>query len=354
VRSARRPARGAAALIASAALATCAPPPPPHEPAKAVAPSRAVEVPVEPIALAAPLDSKRAELSGLAWYGDALLLLPQYPEHFEGGALFALPKASIERWLAGDRAAPLAASAVPFEAPGVAERVEGYQGYEEILVAGDAAFLTIEGKGHDGRMRGYVVRAAFDRGRLRADVTTLLELSCPTAHDNLGYEALTSYRGDVIAFYEANGPSVVARPCAYRLDVPRHSAAALALFPLPYRVTGATPADADGRFWVANVFWPGEPWLREANDPVARRFGKGPTQARSEGVERLVELRVDPRAGVVGTDTPPVSLELAADGRIRNWEGIARLDDRGFLLVTDEHPSTLFGFVARPAALRRP
>jgi hypothetical protein len=31
------------------------------------------------IPLSGPIDSKQAELSGLAWIGDTLVLLPQYP-----------------------------------------------------------------------------------------------------------------------------------------------------------------------------------------------------------------------------------------------------------------------------------
>jgi hypothetical protein len=342
--------RGVVAF-ALVALATCAPQAPERAPP---APSRpppsargpAAEVAIEPIALAPPLNTKRAELSGLAWDGNTLLLLPQYPENFGDGALFALPKAALERWLGGDHSAPLDATPLAFEASGLVDKVEGYQGYEELIVAGDVAYLSVEGKGSDGRMHGYVVRATIDRARAKVhvDVDTLVKLECPTTHDNIGYEALTTFRGDVIAFYEANGPSVVARPCAYRIDIPGHSATALTLFPLPYRITGATPTDAAGRFWVTNVFWPGEPWLRDGDDPIARRFGKGPTHARFDGVERLVELRVD-AAGVVNTDTPPVSLALRDDGRIRNWEGIARFDDRGFLLVSDEHPSTILAFV---------
>jgi hypothetical protein len=356
----------AALAFALAALAACEspnparPPKPPQAPALAPTrppaeppPGPALEVAVEPIALAPPLDTKRAELSGLAWDGDTLILLPQYPEHFNGGSLFALPKAAIERWLGGDRSAPLEASPIAFEAPGLADKIEGYQGYEEVLVIGDVAFLSIESKGRDGKMRGYIVRAAIDRPRrrLRVDPDTVIQLDCPTDHDNIGFEALTAFRGDLVAFYEINGPSVVRRPCAFRIDMPKHSAAALKLFPLPYRITGATPADASGRFWVTNVFWPGEPWLRDGDDPIARRFGKGPTHARSEGVERLVEMRFDASGAVARTDTPPVSLALREDGKIRNWEGIARLDDRGFLLASDEHPATIFAFV--PFSLSR-
>ena len=44
------------------------------------------------------------------------------------------------------------------------------------------------------------------------------------------------------------------------------------------------------------------------------------------------------------TDTPPILLRLDASVG-RNWEGIARLGDRGFLIATDKFPETLLGFV---------
>jgi hypothetical protein len=63
-------------------------------------------------------------------------------------------------------------------------------------------------------------------------------------------------------------------------------------------------------------------------------------------VERLVELKQMPRA-IVRTATPPLYLELA--NTPRNWEGVVRFDDdtrRGFLLVSDRHPTTLLAYVA--------
>jgi len=42
---------------------------------------------------------------------------------------------------------------------------------------------------------------------------------------------------------------------------------------------------------------------------------------------------------------PPVELELIDAQTSRNWEGIARLDKRGFLVVTDEHPGTILAFI---------
>lgn len=47
------------------------------------------------------------------------------------------------------------------------------------------------------------------------------------------------------------------------------------------------------------------------------------------------------------TNTPPIQLQLI-DGVSRNWEGLVRLDERGFLLITDEFPETILAFVAKP------
>jgi hypothetical protein len=308
---------------------------------------------VERLPLAWPLDQPAAELSDLAWAGDDLILLPQFPSRFEprpGGSLFKIRRADLERWVGGDRRAPLEVRTVAFEAPGVVDRVEGFQGFEALAIDGRRIFLAAESRS-DGRMRAHLLRgdidAAHERVTVRAD--SLVELPCPNNLNNIAYEALTVYRGSVVTFYESNGQAVVRAPSALVWDESLRTFERQPMSPLEYRVTGASAADAEGRFWVTNVFWPGERALRAEDDPIAEAFGRGATHAHSEVVERLVELRIGP-AGVGRTATPPVQLALSPDGRTRNWEGIALLGERGFVLVTDEHPPTILGFVPRPAA----
>ncbi len=84
-----------------------------------------------------------------------------------------------------------------------------------------------------------------------------------------------------------------------------------------------------------------------ADDPLSRQYGQGASHAESEVVERLVEFQVVD-GKIVRTKTAPIQLVLAADGEARNWEGIVRLDGVGFLLVTDQYPETILGFVAYP------
>jgi hypothetical protein len=322
--------------------------PPPAAPPPPAPRDEVVEAPVVTLPLAPPLDEPTAELSDLAWAGDDLFLLPQFPSRFgasPGGSLFKIRRVDIERWLDGERRGTLAVTPVAFDAAGVADRIDGFQGFEALAIDGDRMFLTAESRS-EGRMRAHLMRGELDAGRGRAGVwaDSLVELPCPGSLGNLSYEALTVYRGSVVTFYESNGQAIVREPAALVWDRALSSFERRPMSPLEYRITGATSADADGRFWVTNVFWPGEKALRVDDEPLAAAYGRGATHARSETVERLVELRIGP-AGVERTTAAPLQLALARDERTRNWEGIARLGDRGFLLVADEHPTTILAFV---------
>ena len=65
------------------------------------------------------------------------------------------------------------------------------------------------------------------------------------------------------------------------------------------------------------------------------------------GVERLLAFQFT-EDGIVLAPLAPIQLQLLPDDEARNWEGIARLDERGFLLVTDKFPETILAFVANP------
>ena len=96
-----------------------------------------------------------------------------------------------------------------------------------------------------------------------------------------------------------------------------------------------------------NYYFAGEIGLRVNKESLASQYGEGATHAQFDTVERLVELQYSPTA-ITFTATPPVQLELLGDDQARNWEGLARLEGRGFLMVTDKFPETILGFVAYP------
>ena len=359
------------ALIASVvALAGCGGDAP--GPAAAAAQERRAEpfepseTRAEPIALAGPVTSGAAELSGLVWHGDDLLLLPQYPGRFsttsdsvsadgetrDEGVLFALAKADLLAFLDGPRDRPLRPRPVRFEAPGVIGRVVGFDGYEAITIEGDRVSALIESSPEEA-MRGYLVSGAVQPdGTIWLDAGTVTPLPMQANLRNLSYETLLATPGGVIALEEANGAVVNPLPEAYRFDASSRLRDSLAVPVLEYRLTDATGLDDDGRFWAVNYFFPGDRvLLRPAPDALRARFGAGATHRREATVERLVEMQLV-GSQIVLTDRAPIQLELLDAGHARNWEGIARLDDRGFLLVTDTYPTTMLAFV--PADLTTP
>ncbi len=309
-----------------------------------------VEHGVTLIALAGPLAERDAELSGLARLGDELVLLPQYPALF-GGNLFTLADAEIVAALAGVDAAPLTPAPLAFDDGGLAATIPGFEGFESLAIAGDHVYMSIEA-GQSGGMTGYLVAGAVDRTarRITLDPATLVAIAPQAALSNLSDEAITVLPdGRLLTFYEANGANVNPQPVAHRFDASGAPAGALPSPTLEYRLTDATPADAEGRFWAINYFFPSdEEKLAPANDELAARYGEGSTHVANRAVERLVEMQVTEN-GVALTERPPLQLRLLP-GVARNWEGIAPFNTGyldGFLLVTDTFPATMLAFVER-------
>ncbi len=282
--------------------------------------------------LPAPLDRKKAELSGLAWHGDTLILLPQYP-HKEDDHLYALPRTAVEAFAVEGEPLP-APQPVPFDDDDL-HKMKGFEGFEAIAFDGDACYLTIEA--HEGEtMVGYLVAGRWEEGGIVLDAATLHPIHPQVNLPNMSDEALLITGDSILTFDEANGPRINPQPVAHRFA--REGLEELPPLPLPpldYRITDATAFDETGCFWITDYLWPGD---AEKLQPV------GPAD---RPVERLVPLRVE-EAEIARCDAPTLALELAEDGKARNWEGAALLPDEGFLLVTDTHPETLFAFVPAP------
>jgi hypothetical protein len=309
------------------------------------APEQAVTL----LPLGDPLQGPKAELSGLAWYGEHLVLLPQYPDWKHDGApcLYTVSKADILARLDHSAEGPLEPRCIPFDSDGLQEQIPGFEGYEAIGFAGDQAYLTVETHRRTGASLLVTGRIAPDLSVLRLEASRRVSLPLPAEVSNAGFEALVVGEEQVLALYEANGARVNPAPAAEGFDRALTRAPKLALPAIEYRVTDATSLDAAGRFWVMNYNFPGtQSAYKPAPDPLMARYGTGPTHARKPQVERLLELQVT-STGIVLTPRPPLQLQLS-DEAPRNWEGLVRLDDRGFLLVTDTFPRTLLGFVPAP------
>lgn len=329
------------ALDEGIAIATAYPPATPITP-NAQMPN---ETAVVTIPLAGRAANKDAEFSGLAWYGDNLILLPQYPNRFGSGdgALLAITKTDLLAFIDGKRKEAITPREIPFKSPGL--KVAGFEGYESIAFVGEQIFLTIESK--PGAMLGYLVKGtiARDLSAIDLDASTLIPLPPQADITNFSDETIVVTKDKLLTLYEANGVGPNPKPVAHAFDFNPAAVGTLAFPNIEYRITDATPTDTANKFWAINYFFPGDVKILPLFDPLAQKFGKGKTHAQYPQVERLVEFQYSD-AGISLTNTPPLQFVLP-NADARNWEGISRLDNRGFLLATDSYPQTILGFVAK-------
>ena len=306
------------------------------------------EYPIQRLVLQGPLSRSTSEISGLAWYRDHLVVLPQNPGRFAGEGeqvLFLLSKEQILDVLDGRSKEPLVPRALPVMAPHLEEHVPSFQGFEAMTFHEGRVFLTVESAAPSGQ--GYLLpgRVADDFSQVRLHPERVVRIPSQAHLANISYEALLFARDTLVSLYELNGAKVNATPVVYLFDTRLRPLGRRPFPSIEYRITDATDPDEADRFWVINYFFPGERRkLNPAVDSLALAFGTGVTHSRYRAVERLVELQYRPE-GIVRTETPPLLLELEGEGQARNWEGIVRLDDRGFLIATDEYPETILAFL---------
>ncbi|MEM6961154.1 MAG: hypothetical protein AAF550_05355 [Myxococcota bacterium] len=299
-----------------------------------------VEEVVRPIRLVGPLTAADAELSGLAWYDDALVLLPQYPQKL-GGHLFSVAKSELERAVRGE-VTHVSPTPIPLEMPRELPQIPGYEGFEAIAFRGRDVYLLVESE-VGGTTAGHLMR-----GRVESDEAGLaihidrypwIKLEPQSSIGNLAYEAMVVSGDGVFVFYEENGQNNP-DPRALVFDHQLRLRKPVTMERLEYRLTDATSIDSSKRFWTTNFYWEGAHW-KPGPCRLQMRHGTGASHRARETVERLVELQVD-ASSIAPSGRAPILLQL--EEHSRNWEGIARLG-AGFLLVTDEHPTSLLGYV---------
>lgn len=341
----------------------------PKSPAAADIPQ---EFPITGIRIIGPLADPQQEISGLAWFKNSLIFLPQYasihdlaPENRP--VFYYLEKEDILAYLhnetSGKSPSPLKPSEIPLAIdPTLYEKmsgIDGFEGFEAIAFKNSQFFITIESS-PPGQMLGYLVSGeiADDLSQLSlidSGTRDLVQLQPQAAVSNACYESLLVLDQNVLVLYEGNGKNINPSPMAHVFDLNLRFIRSIAFPSIEYRITDATATDNHNRFWCINYFWPGRnenTKYNPAEDDVAKRFGKGKTHAEAVIVERLLEFQYVEGMGkmkpyISRTSSPPVQFVLAGPGidHARNWEGLTRLDDIGFLVITDKHPGTILGFV---------
>ena len=253
----------------------------------------------------------------MEWYGDTLIIVPQFPwfsdkESSWDGDLYAISKESLVKYLSGKNVGKLTPQAIPLSAPGLLMAVEGFDGFEGIAFHGDQVYMTIEASDNRGAT-GYVVSGeiAPDLSVVTLDMKTIQNLPAQANRSNKSDEVIFVAGEEVVTMYEVNGVNINTNPFARYFNLKLEGPFPRPLPHVEYRLTDATAPDEQGRFWVINIYWDGEPVYYSDADPIAQKYGEGPSHRRQENVERLLEMQYSPK-GITLTERPPVQIKLSS------------------------------------------
>ena len=304
------------------------------------------EVEVIPLKLPERISAASFEYSGMGWFGDYMVLLPQYPEGKDFSRkpnLFAIAKQDLLAAIT-DPDLELPVRDIPIENSDLRSVIKGFEGFESILFVDQNVYMTIESRAGDPMM-GYLIRGVVngDLESITLDVNSLVELRPFSSELNATFEGMTYWNGSLYVMYEHNSMRNVKQPVAYQINPDLENIREIPFPVINYRITDATISDVDGKFWVMNYFFPGDTHLAVDQDSLVEEYGEGKTYAENDPVERLVQLQIE-NDQISRIDQPPTYLQLLDNDIARNWEGLVMLDNLGFLLITDSFPGSVLGF----------
>ncbi len=296
------------------------------------------------IKLAGDASNKHNEFSGLAWFKNSLVLLPQYifnKNNIGYGKLYLIDRSEILKYIKGS-IKEIKPAVLPVETKGFEKYGRRGSGCEAITFEADTCYMNVEiADWH--KTYAILLKGIVKNGKLTFERKNFSTIPTQTNLPNISDETILLANNKIITIHEANGLNVNPHPAAH---IFRENLKFIRTIPFPsieFRITDATRIDAQNNFWVINYYFPGEfSLLKPAKDSIgAGAFNK------TESLERLLELHYS-KGKITRTLTPPIILHSWKKNLSRNWEGIARLTDLGFLIITDTYPRTILAFVPYP------
>ena len=299
------------------------------------------EADVQIIPLLGIINDRDQEISGMDWYKNNLILLPENLN----GYLFSIPKTELHLRISSIDTTPIKPERIPFKTPNYKESLPGFDSFEAIAFRGDEVYVSIEIRYPDSMAtlmaRGHV-------NPLTREVVlpeqNLVQFKVPKFIDNMSYESLIIDGTNIFAFFESNGKNLLDSAYALSYSLKSKLIKKSRMPFIEYRITDVTKI-YNNRFWAINYFFPRDSAiLKPFNDPLAQKYGEGETHIRSDRVERLIEFEIS-KGEINLTDQAPIQLVLEGEKTSRKWEAISKYDNEGFLLATDKYPTTMLVFV---------
>lgn len=301
------------------------------------------EVKTIPFILSGEAGNKKLEMSGLTWAGETLLLMPQYP-NLDEPILYGVHNSVIKDRINNPQI-PINSEEYSMQLNNLVDLVPGFQGFEAVCYVRGKLYFLIEAEVNRS-MSSYLVSSIINKKEKTINFLTekLIKIDVPSKIHNMAFESLLYTRKSLWALFESNGLKANPEPTINTFSLELKPKTKFTFPNVEYRITDFTAVDKNGRFWAINYFWPGyRKYISPEDDIYVQKYGKGETHQKYEHVERLLEFQITDR-GVIRSDKRPVEIELEKNNP-RNWEGLVKLDDLGFLIISDEHPETIFAFI---------
>jgi hypothetical protein len=299
------------------------------------------EIQYQPILLSGLITNPKQEISGMDLYNDQIMLLPENL----GGFLYMISKGEILNALEKKEEILIEPKQPAFHSPDYSKSIPGFEGLEAIAFNGNNVYITLESKDNK-MMRGYLAWGTIDPTTKEVTIPkkNLLELETPIQVNNMTFESLLIHNDHVILFYETQGINLQKSVWQYRVSLTDFSVSKIEFPNIEYRITDVSRMDDQNHFWAINYYWPGDAkYLKPAPDPIVMKIKEGKSHQKSDAVERLVEFEFK-EDKIQLSEREPIQIELDEKAS-RNWEGIVRLNDRGFLVATDKYPEMILGFI---------
>ena len=285
------------------------------------------------------------EISGMDWYKDNLFLLPENLN----GYVFCINKQLLDLKINNNDTTKIIPKKIKFNTPNYKQIIPGFDSFESIAFRGYEVYITIEIKFPDS-MSCVLVRGHIDEKSLEITIPeqTLTTLDVPTYVDNLSYETLVIKDDQIYALFETYGSNLIPKPYAFSVGISGNEIKKYPISNINYRITDATKIDQYNKFWVINYFFPRDKKSLNPsdNDILVKKYGQGPTHSVSDRVERIVEYKIN-NNNIVLTNSPHIEIELDGEKISRNWEALARYENKGFLIATDKYPkpNTILAYI---------
>jgi hypothetical protein len=305
------------------------------------------EVEILEIPLKGEISHRNSELSGLSWYGSKLILLPQFPDRFDKniGKIFYIEKMVLEKYILGLDSSSITPKFFTIDLKNFQHLFGIGSGFEALTVRSDTAYFTIE-YFNNGQTESILISGIIDtlNSEIILNKNSMVKDPNNLFIYNISDESILNYGNQIIPIYEVFGKNINSDPKVSVFDLNLNYQSDLTFPNLEYRITDVTSVDDSGYFWAINYFYPEDnKKLKPAPDSIIIMHGIGKSHRDSNPIERLVKLKINDN-NISIAPHPPIYLKLEPD-ESRNWEGLVRYGDKGFIITSDTFPRTILAFI---------